>query len=104
MSKHRIRPGNGRWTGRREVGRLNPRRDIKIKSKSGDRERQMKQKVANKRKFLRKNGGGEAEQGGASCDRAKGEIEHVRVDGRSQLPRTTYGRWPWTERTELNGR
>ena len=39
----------------------------------------------------RAKGGGEREQDGASCDIAKGGIEHVRVDGRSQLPRTTYG-------------
>ena len=30
VSKHHIRSGNGRWAGRREVGRLNPRRGTKI--------------------------------------------------------------------------
>ena len=38
------------------------------------------------------NGGGEAEQSGTSRNRKKEGIEHVRVDGRSQLPRTMYGR------------
>ena len=36
MSKHQIRPGDGRWTGRRGVGRLNPRRENKIQGKNGD--------------------------------------------------------------------
>ena len=30
VSEHQIRPGNGRWAGRRGVGRLNPRREAKI--------------------------------------------------------------------------
>ena len=38
VSKHQIRPGAGRWTGRRGVGRLNPRRENKIQGKNGDRE------------------------------------------------------------------
>ena len=38
VSKHQIRPGDGRWTGRRGVGRLNPRRESKIQGKNGDRE------------------------------------------------------------------
>ena len=38
MSKHQIRPGGGRWTGRRGVGRLNPRRENKIQGKNGDGE------------------------------------------------------------------
>ena len=38
MSKHQIRPGDGRWTGRRGVGRLNPRPESKIQGKNGDRE------------------------------------------------------------------
>ena len=36
VSKHQIRPGDGRWTGRRGVGRLNPRRENKIQGKNGD--------------------------------------------------------------------
>ena len=55
-------------------------------------------------KFWRANAGGKVEQRGAACDRAKGGIEHVREDGRSQLPRTTSGRWRWRGRTELDGR
>ena len=38
VSKHQIRPGDGRWTGRRGVGRLNPRRENKIQGKNGDEE------------------------------------------------------------------
>ena len=44
-------------------------------------------------KIPRANGGGEAEQSGAFYDSAKGGIENVHVDGKSQLPHTTYGRW-----------
>ena len=43
-------------------------------------------------------------QRGAASNRAKGGIEHVREDGRSQLPRTTFGRWRWIGHTELDGR
>ena len=55
-------------------------------------------------KFWRANEGGEVEQRGAASNRAKGGIEHVREDGRSQLPRTTFGRWRWMGHTELDGR
>ena len=51
-SKHQIRHGDGRWAGRRGVGRLNLRRETKIKGKNGDRERRMREKVTNRRKFL----------------------------------------------------
>ena len=51
----------------------------------------------------RKNGGGEAEQSGAFYDSAKGGLEHVHVEGKSQLPHTTYGRWRWMGNTELDG-
>ena len=72
------------------------------KVKNGDRERRMREKVTNRRKFLARK---RRRRGrGASCDRAKGGIEHVRMDGRSQLPRTTYGRWRWMGRMELGGR
>ena len=107
MSKHQIRPGDGRWMGRRGVGRLNPRRENKIQGKDGDREggkMKKSQKGGNFGKFWRANDGGEVEQRGAAYDRAKGGIEHVRGDGRSQLPRTTSGRWRWMGRTELDGR
>ena len=52
MSKHQIRPGDGRWEGRRGVGRLNPRRETKTKGRNGDREREMKEDVKDRRKFL----------------------------------------------------
>ena len=52
MSKHQIRSGDGRWEGRRGVGRLNPRRETKTKGRNGDRERRMREEVTNRRKFL----------------------------------------------------
>ena len=52
MSKHQIRPGDGRWTGRCGVGRLNPRRENKIQGKNGDRERGKIEKVTEKRTSL----------------------------------------------------
>ena len=104
MSKHQIRPGDGRWTGRRGVGRLNPRRENKIQGNNGDRERGEIEKSQRGETFWRVNEGGEVEQRGTAYDRAKGGIEHVREDGRSQLPRTTSGRWRWMGRPELDGR
>ena len=52
VSKHQIRSGDGRWEGRRGVGRMNPRRETKIKDRNGDMEREMKEKVTDRRKFL----------------------------------------------------
>ena len=52
MSKHQTRPGDGTWTGRRGVGRLNPRRENKIQGKNGDREGGKIEKVAERRKIL----------------------------------------------------
>ena len=52
VSKHQIHPGDGRWTGRRGVGRLNPRRKNKIQGKHGDRERDKFEKVTERRKTL----------------------------------------------------
>ena len=52
MSKDQIRSGDGRWKGRRGVGRLNPRRETKTKGRNGDREREMREKVKNRRKAL----------------------------------------------------
>ena len=52
VSKHQIRSGNGRWEGRRGVGRLNPRRETKTKGRSGDREREMREEVTNRRNVL----------------------------------------------------
>ena len=45
VSKYQIRPGDGRWTGRRGVGRLNPRRESKIQGKNGDSEGGKNEKV-----------------------------------------------------------
>ena len=44
VNKHQIRSGDGRWEGRRGVGRLNPRRETKTKGRNGDRERKMRPK------------------------------------------------------------
>ena len=52
MSKHQIRPGDGRWTGRRGVGRLNPRRDNRIQGKNGSRDRGKIEKVTETRKIM----------------------------------------------------
>ena len=55
VSKHQILPGDGRWTGRRGVGRLNPRRENKILGKNGDRGGGKNEKVAIRRTiFARK--------------------------------------------------
>ena len=90
--------------GRRGMGRLNPRSEDKIECKNGNRERGKIEKVMERRTFWRVNGGGEVEQRGAAYDRAKGGIEHVCGDGRSQSPSTTSGRWRWMGCTELDGR
>ena len=89
------------------MGRLNPRRENKIQGKNGNREgRKLKSRRKEKyfKKFWRANDGGEVEQRGAACNRAKGGIEHVREDRRSKLLRTTSGRWRWMGHTELDGR
>ena len=52
VSKPQIRLGDGRWDGRRGVGRLNPHRETKTKGRNGDREREMREEVTNRRKFL----------------------------------------------------
>ena len=52
VSKQQIRPGDGRWTGRRGVGRLNPRRGNKIQGKNGDKERGKIGKLEKRRKIL----------------------------------------------------
>ena len=50
MSKHEIPPGDGRWTGRCGLGRLNPRRENKVQGKNGDREKRKIEKVTERRK------------------------------------------------------
>ena len=93
MSKHQIHPGDGRWTGRHGVGRLNQRHENKMKGKDGDRKRSKIEKVAERKKILARKWRRRGRQSGASCKKAKQGIEYVRVDGRSQLPRTTSGGW-----------
>ena len=80
-----------------------PTSENKIQGKNGDKERGKIKKSQRGGKYWLANGGGEAEQSGASYDKAKRVIEHVRVDWRSQLPRTTSGRWRWMGRMELDG-
>ena len=104
VSKHQICPRDERWTGRRGVRRLNPRRENTIQGKNGDRKEEKMKKSQRGGKFSRVNEGGEVEQRGAAYDRAKGRIEDVREDGRLQLPRTTSGRWRWMGHTELDRR
>ena len=87
VRKHQIHSGDGRWVGRRWLGRLNPRYEVKIQGKNGDRKRGKIEKSQRGENYWRANGSGEAEQSGA--DKAKEGIEHVRVDRRSQSPRTT---------------
>ena len=104
-SKHQICPGDGTWTGRRGVERLNPRRENKVQGKNGDREGVKIEKVAERRKSLaRKRRRRDRAERRRLYDRAKVGIEHVREDGRPQLPRTTSGRWRWMVRAELDGR
>ena len=104
MSKHQIRSGDGRWEERRGVGRLNPRRETKTKGRNGDKEKEIKEEVTDRRKFLarKRRRRGRAER--RLLRRAKGGIEHMHVGGKSQLPHTTYGRWQWMGNTELDGR
>ena len=84
---------------------MNPRRETKLIGNNGDRERGTQKKKSQKvGEFWRGKGGGEAEQSSASCDRNKQGIEHMRVDGRSQLPHTTYGRRRWMGRTASDER
>ena len=52
VSKHQTHPGDGRGTGRRGVGRLNPRSEDKIQGKNGDRERGKIAKDTERRKVL----------------------------------------------------
>ena len=73
------------------MGRPNPRLETNIKARTGTGKGKLNKKSQIGGKSWRANGSGEAEQSGASCNRAKGGIEDVRVDGRSQLPRITHG-------------
>ena len=52
VSKHKIRPGDRIWEGRRGVGRLNPRRETNTKGRNGDSGRGKIEKVTEKRKIL----------------------------------------------------
>ena len=52
VDKNQIRPGDGRWAGRRGVGRSDPRREIKIKGKKEDKGRRTRKKITNRRKLL----------------------------------------------------
>ena len=86
------------------MGRLNPRREIKTKDRNGDREMKMREEITNRRKVLarKRRRRGRAER--RLLRQREGGIKHVRVDEKSQLPRTTYGQWRWMGSTELDGR
>ena len=53
-SKHQIRPGNGTWSGRRGVGRLNPRREPKFKGNNRDRKLRSNTKLIRRNALARK--------------------------------------------------
>ena len=75
MSTHQVHPGDGRWTGRRGVGRLNPRRENKIQGKNGDGERGKTEKVTERRKML------------ARKRRRRGRAERLRLRQRKRRNR-----------------
>ena len=106
VSKHRIRSGDGRWEERRGVGRLNPRRETKTKGRNGDREKEMKEEVTDRRKFLarKRRRRGRAERRLLRQRERRNRAHDMHVGGKSQLPHTTYGRWQWMGNTELDGR
>ena len=52
MSKHQVRSENGRWAVRRGVGRLNPGCETKIHGKNEDRNRELRDKITERRKLL----------------------------------------------------
>ena len=86
------------------MGRLNPLRETKLRSKDGDRERETREEVMKRRKLLARKRRRRDRVERRPLRQAKHGIEHVRVDGRLQLPRTTYERWRWMARTESDGR
>ena len=104
VSKHQIRSEKGRWAVRRGEGQLIPRRKIKIQGKNKNRDRGIRDKVPGRRKISERKPrcGDRAER--CFLRQSKRETEHVRLDGRSQLPRTTYERCWWVERTESDRR
>ena len=103
-AKHKIRSGDRRWSGRRGVGRLNPRRETKIQGKIGDREMGIREQVTNRRKLLARK---RRRRGRAALPTTKREEElskYARAGDHNLLPRTTYGRWRCMKLTELDGR
>ena len=81
VSKHDVYSGNSTWARRREVGRLSPRREAKLKGKNVNRKRVLLKKQKTRGDSWSVKGDGEIEQSGSSCGRAQQEIEHVCVDG-----------------------
>ena len=104
VSKHQIRPGDGRWTGRRGVGRLNLRRENKIQGKCGDRGGGENEKVAIRRKkFARKR----RRRGREERRRLQQSKRRNRARARGReiaIATHTSGRWRWRGHTELDGR
>ena len=89
---------------RRGEGRLIPRRKIKIQGKNKNRDRGIRYQITGRREISERKPrcGDRAER--CFLRQSKQETEHVRLDERSQLPRTTYKRWWWVERTESDRR
>ena len=105
VSKQQIRSGDGRWEGRRGMGRLNPRRETKTKGRNGDRVREMREQVTYRRKFLarKRRRRGRAER--RLLRRQRKRKNRARARGREiTVAMTTYGRWRWMGSTELDGR
>ena len=87
MSKHQIRPKDGRWEGRHGVGRLNPRRETKTKGRNGDREREMKEEVTDRRKFLARERRNRARARGREITVATHNVRTMAVDGKRGVGR-----------------
>ena len=104
VSKHQIRSGDGRWVGRRGVGRQNPRRETQVQGKNGDSERGMVRKSHRAEEILGAQTKAARKSRAAPSATKKRGIELVRVDGGSQLPRTASGRWRWMGRRDSDGR
>ena len=100
VSKHQIRSGDGRWAGR--GGTVEPTsRDQNTRQERGQGKGKNRKSYKEEEIIGAKT---EAARQSRAALPATKQSEHVHVDGRSQLPRTTSGRWRWMGCTELDGR